>query len=94
MIDFVVYVDRVSGGEVANHIYGYVLIKDKKVRFSAIAFGRFGGQNVSPTLSKKTVYQLRRLGVDSEEFNLELQRKLVEGDITIKAKPPKADWTE
>ncbi len=86
--EFEVHIDYVSGGEVANYLRGYVVYKGEKLRFSGVAYGRFGGQNVSPTLPRKTAKRLKELGVDTEEFVSILQRKLVEGDIIVEAKPP------
>ncbi len=86
--EFEVHVDYVSGGEVANYLRGYLIFKGEKLRFSGVAYGRFGGQNVSPRLSVKTTKRLKGLGVDKEQFLSILQRKLVEGDIIIEAKPP------
>lgn len=86
--EFEVHIDYVSGGEVANSLRGYLIFRGEKLRFSGVAYGRFGGQNVSPKLSRKTTKRLKELGADIEEFVSILQRKLVEGDIIIEAKPP------
>ena len=49
---YAIIVDYVSEGEVANLIRGYGEVKGKKIRFSGVAYGRFGGQNFSPQFSK------------------------------------------
>ncbi len=72
-----------SGGGVANFLTGYVLFKGEKLRFEAVAYGRIGGQNVSPILPEETVKRLKELDLDIEAFTGQLQRKLVEGEITV-----------
>jgi hypothetical protein len=72
------------GGGVANFLSGYVLFKGEKFPFEAVAYGRIGGQNVSPNLTIESMERLQKLGVDLETFTAQLQRKLVEGEITVK----------
>lgn len=86
--------DKVEGGEVANRLFGYVNMGEEKLRFTAIAFGRWGGQNISLQLPRKTIGRLNHLDIDVEDFTMELQRKLIEGDVMIESKPAKKDWTE
>ena len=84
-----------TGGGVANFLSGYALFKGEKLPFDAIAYGRIGGQNVSPILKDETVKRLSELGLDIDAFTGQLQRKLVEGEITIQtpegAIPPGLD---
>ncbi len=72
------------GGGVANFLAGYVLFKGEKFPFEAVAYGRIGGQNVSPNLTVESMQRLQKLDVDVESFEAQLQRKLVEGEITVK----------
>src|SRR5437899_12296298 len=72
-----------AGGGVANFFSGYALFKGEKLPFDAIAYGRIGGQNVSPILKDETVKRLSELGIDIEAFTGQLQRKLVEVEITV-----------
>ena len=46
--EYQIVVDFVSEGEVANLVKGFIEVKGKRVRFSGVAYGRFGGQNFSP----------------------------------------------
>ena len=83
-----VYVDEMGessgvGGGVANFLSGYTVFQGEKFPFEAIAYGRIGGQNVSPTLSDESLQRLQQLNVDLELFTAQLQRKLVEGEITV-----------
>lgn len=71
------------GGGVANFLSGYAVYKGEKFRFEAVAYGRIGGQNVSPNLSDEAMKRLQELDVNLELFVAQLQRKLVEGEITL-----------
>jgi len=85
--DYSVVVDYVSEGEVANLIRGYVDIKGKKVRFSGVAYGRFGGQNFSHQFTEAAKGKLADLTGDFPKFEEDLQLRLVRGDF--EAKPAK-----
>lgn len=76
-----------AGGGVANFLEGHVVYKGEEFQFEAIAYGRIGGQNVSPTLSEESAKRLQELRVDLELFTARLQRKLVEGEMTLKPPP-------
>lgn len=52
-------------------------------RFTAIAFGRIGGQNVGAKLSAATEKELKDLGYDVEDVIMLLQRNLLQGDLTL-----------
>lgn len=85
--EYTIVVDYVSEGEVANLIRGYVEINGEKVRFSGVAYGRFGGQNFSPQFSKAAKTKLSRLTEDFPKFEEDLQLRLVRGDF--EARPGK-----
>ncbi len=72
-----------AGGGVASFLSGYALYKGEKFRFEAVAYGRIGGQNVSPNLLDDAVKRLQEIGANPESFTSQLQRKLVEGEITV-----------
>lgn len=80
---YTVVVTSARGGNIASKLRGYVLISGKKFHFSALAFGRIGGHNVSLNLSKKIRDEVKKMGLDDENFSLGLQRKLVEGDVDL-----------
>ncbi len=84
-----------AGGGVASFLSGYALYKGEKFRFEAVAYGRIGGQNVSPNLSDDAIKRLHEIGADPESFTSQLQRKLVEGEINViipeGASPPSLD---
>lgn len=78
-----VHVNNVHGSQMAAKITGRFDIDGREFRFTAIAFGRIGGQNVGAKLSKSTVAGLKKLGHDPDEVILELQNRLLEGDMTV-----------
>lgn len=78
-----IYVENAQGGQYASKLRGYFIIKDTKLKFNAIAFGRIGGHNISLNLTKKTLSKLKEFGYDTEDFQLVLQRKLVEGEVIL-----------
>lgn len=78
-----IYVEKAQGGQYASKLSGYFIVKDTKLKFNAIAFGRIGGHNISLNLTKKTLSKLKEFGYDTENFQLLLQRKLVEGEVIL-----------
>ncbi len=84
-----IVVDYVSEGEVANLIRGYVELTGAKVRFSGVAYGRFGGQNFSPQFSKAARSRIQSLTGDFAKFEEDVQLRLVRGDF--EAKPGKEE---
>lgn len=84
--DYSIVIDYVSEGEVANLIRGYVLVADTKVRFSGVAYGRFGGQNFSPQFSEAAKKRLGRLVGDFERFEEDVQLRLVKGEFEARPK--------
>lgn len=79
-----IVVDYVSEGDVANLLRGYILVKNQKIRFKGVAYGRFGGQNVSPTLSPAAKRRTKEVFGSVEEFEEDLQLRLVRGDFSVK----------
>ncbi len=77
---------------------GYILAEGEKIRFSGVAYGRFGGQNVSPKLSPAAQRKVRELFGDVEGFEEDLQLRLVNGEFEIRPKegptPPKTGGQE
>ena len=67
----------------AAKITGKFSIDDHDFRFTAIAFGRIGGQNIGAKLSKSTEKELKKLGYDVDEVIMNLQSNLLQGDLTV-----------
>ena len=82
-----IVIDFVSEGEVANLIRGYVEVGDMKVRFTGVAYGRFGGQNFSPQFTNASKKKLEPLVGDFQKFEEDVQLRLVRGDF--EARPGK-----
>lgn len=78
-----VYVTSSKGGDVASKLIGRFVVNEIEFRFTAIAFGRIGGHNIHLRLSKRTINTLRKNGHDPDAVLLEIQRKLIEGDIIV-----------
>ncbi len=78
-----VFINNSSGGEVASKLTGYFVVKNKSFRFSAIAFGRIGGHNISLKLSNLSINKLKKMDIDPEKLQLRIQRKLIEGDVNL-----------
>jgi len=87
--EYSITITYVSEGEVANLIRGYIELKGERVRFSGVAYGRFGGQNFSPQFSAAAKKQLGELTGDFTKFEEDVQMRLVRGDF--EAKPPKGE---
>jgi len=78
-----IYINNVRGAQMAAKITGTFTIDEHSFRFTAIAFGRIGGQNVGAKISKITEKELKKLGYDSEEVILSIQKNLLQGNLTL-----------
>jgi hypothetical protein len=83
-LSYKVVIDDVSGGEVANILRGYILVGTERIRFTGIAYGRIGGQNVFPRLSTKAKIRVGQLLGDVAKFEEDLQIKLFKGEFELK----------
>lgn len=89
-ISVTVFVKSASGSEIASKLSGYFVVEGQESRFTAIAFGRIGGHNASVKISKSTLDKIAKMGIDPEQLQLTIQRKLIEGDVVLpdELKPP------
>ena len=78
-----VHINNIHGSQMAAKITGNFSIDDHSFRFTAIAFGRIGGQNIGAKLSGATEKELKELGYDVEEVIMNLQNNLLHGDLTL-----------
>lgn len=76
-------INNIHGSQMAAKITGNFEIDNNSFRFTAIAFGRIGGQNVGVKLSKTTEKTLEKLGYVPEDVILTLQKNLLQGDLTL-----------
>ena len=82
-MDLKVNITNIHGSQMAAKITGNFTIDDNSFRFTAIAFGRIGGQNIGAKLSKETEKKLESLGYDVDEVIMNLQKNLLHGDLTL-----------
>ena len=78
-----VNINNIHGSQMAAKITGTFEIDNNSFRFTAIAFGRIGGQNVGVKLSKTTEKALEKLGYDSEEVIMTIQKNLLQGNLKL-----------
>jgi protein-tyrosine-phosphatase len=78
-----VHINNIHGSQMAAKITGKFILDNNEFRFTAIAFGRIGGQNVGAKISKTTEKELEKLGYDIEEVIITLQKNLLQGDLTL-----------
>lgn len=78
-----VHINNIHGSQMAAKITGKFTIDDNDFRFTAIAFGRIGGQNVGAKISKTTEKELEKRGYDVDEVIMTLQNNLLQGDLTV-----------
>ena len=82
-MDLKVHINNIHGSQMAAKITGNFTLDDNEFRFTAIAFGRIGGQNIGAKLSNSTEKELKKLGYDVEEVIMLLQKNLLQGDLTL-----------
>ena len=78
-----VHVNNVDGTQMAAKMDGIFELDDNTFEFSAIAFGRIGGQNIGVEQSKEMNNKLKEKGYDVDEVIDMLQNKLVSGNFSI-----------
>ena len=67
----------------AAKINGTFEIDDNSFEFTAIAFGRIGGQNIGVKLSEETENELKSFEYNVEHVIDDLQKKLVSGILSV-----------
>ena len=67
----------------AAKMNGIFELDDNMFEFSAIAFGRIGGQNIGVEPSEEMNNKLKEKGHDVDKIIDELQKKLVSGNFSI-----------
>lgn len=83
-MDLKVHINNVHGSQMAAKISGiFVIDGQHDFRFTAIAFGRIGGQNIGAKISKQTEKKLLSLGYDADKVVMMLQQSLLQGDLSI-----------
>ncbi len=67
----------------AAKIIGNFLVDENSFSFTAIAFGRIGGQNVGVKLTEDVEKNIIELGYDLDTVIDTLQKNLIQGDLTL-----------
>ena len=67
----------------AAKINGTFDIDDNSFEFTAIAFGRMGGQNIGVKLSEETQNKRKTLEYNVDQVIDDLQKKLISGSLSI-----------
>ena len=83
MTDMDVHIHSVDGNQMAAKITGKFEMGGQSFDFTAIAFGRIGGQNIGAKLADETISRLRSLGHDPDEVIDTLQTNLVRGNLNL-----------
>lgn len=78
-----VHINNVHGSQMAAKITGRFTIGEDTFRFTAIAFGRIGGQNVSAKVSRDVRKRLGELGHDPDDVIMQIQMDLLRGNMTL-----------
>ena len=82
-MDLSVNIKNLKGTQMAAKITGTFVVSNNVFPFTAIAFGRIGGHNIGAKISKSTEKKLQKLGFDANEVIDELQKSLIQGNITL-----------
>jgi hypothetical protein len=78
----------------SRYIIGYILLRGVRYDFNALAYESHAGPNVNANFEQQAKDELGKIGVDSngvEELLVNLQRKLMEGDLTMDFESPSTD---
>jgi len=78
-----VNIKEITGTQMAAKIVGNFIVDDNSFSFTAIAFGRIGGQNVGVKLTEDVEKNIVELGYDLDEVIGTLQRNLIQGDLNL-----------
>lgn len=76
-------VDDVDGTQMAARISGTFEAGGRRMPFTAVAFGRIGGQNVVASLDDGTASEIRGMGLDPDSVVAGLQQDLIQGSLEI-----------
>ena len=78
-----VNIQEITGTQKAAKIIGNFLVDENSFSFTAIAFGRIGGQNVGVKLTEDVEKNIIELGYDLDTVIDTLQKNLIQGDLTL-----------
>ena len=82
-MEITVNIKEVDGTQMAAKITGDFQINENSFPFTAIAFGRIGGQNIGVKLTDDVESKIKELGFDIDQVITELQRNLIQGNLNL-----------
>ncbi len=82
-MEIIVNIKEIDGTQMAAKIVGDFKINENSFPFTAIAFGRIGGQNIGVKLTDDVESKIKELGFDLDEVIAELQRNLIQGNLNL-----------
>ena len=82
-MEIIVNIKEIDGTQMAAKITGDFQINENSFPFTAIAFGRIGGQNIGVKLSDDVESKIKELGFDLDEVIADLQRNLIQGNLNL-----------
>jgi hypothetical protein len=89
---FEAIVTSLKGKEGMYYLRGYIMLEGETFRFRGVAFGRFGGHNVSVEFFKNAKRRLRKKGLteqDVENLEISAQVKILQGEMMVMDKKAK-----
>jgi hypothetical protein len=78
-----VNIQEITGTQMAAKIIGNFIVDENSFPFTAIAFGRIGGQNVGVKLTDDVEKNIKELDYDLDIVIDTLQKNLIQGDLTL-----------
>ncbi len=78
----------------SRYIIGYILLQGTRYDFNALAYESHAGPNVNANFEEPSKAELAKIGLDSqavEELLVNVQRKLMEGDLVMDFEKPTGD---
>ncbi len=78
----------------SRYIIGYILLDGTRYDFNALAYESHAGPNVNANFEEPSKAELAKIGIDSqavEELLVNVQRKLMEGDLVMDFEKPTGD---
>jgi len=82
-LNIIVNITEITGTQMAAKIIGTFQIDENSFPFTAIAFGRIGGQNVGVKLTQDVEKNIQDLGYNLDDAITTLQRNLIQGDLNL-----------
>lgn len=81
----------------ATYVEGKFSVRGQELSFKGIAMEGYGGPNFSAILPESTLDSLRTGGFekdDIDEITVEIQRKVMEGEVAMKTRAPAGNGDE